>query len=52
MSDKYWQVRAAAADALANIGDRRALPSLRIVTSRDPHNIVRDEAEGALEPIK
>ncbi len=52
LSDKYWQVRAAAVDAIANTGDRRALPSLVMVAIRDPHTIVRDEAQGALERMK
>ncbi|HZI99084.1 MAG TPA: M56 family metallopeptidase [Gemmatimonadaceae bacterium] len=50
--DDYWQVRISAVDALASIGDRRALPSLRQVAQTDPRSIVRDQALNAIQRLK
>ena len=52
LSDKFWQVRITAVDALARIGDRRAVAALNEVAKKDPREMVRDEAEHALQRIR
>ena len=52
LSDDYWQVRISAVDALAAIGDPRALEPLRSVAERDPREMIRDEASNAIRRIK
>ena len=41
-----------AVDALAAIGDRRALPALEAVAQRDSRTVVREEALSAINRIK
>ena len=52
LSDNYWQVRITAVDALARIGDRRAIAALNHVANNDPREMVRGEAEHALERLR
>jgi HEAT repeat protein len=52
LGDEYWQVRIAAVDALAELGDRRALAPLEVVAEKDPRWIVRDQARSALERMR
>jgi HEAT repeat protein len=52
LKDSAWQVRISAVDALAAIGDRRAVAPLQSIAERDPRWIVRDQARSALERIK
>jgi beta-lactamase regulating signal transducer with metallopeptidase domain len=51
LRDDYWQVRISAVDALAAIGDRRAISALRQVAERDPREMIRADARRAIERI-
>ena len=50
LSDEHYQVRTAAVDALAAIGDKSAVPALR-GAARDPHMMVREQAQAALAAL-
>jgi beta-lactamase regulating signal transducer with metallopeptidase domain len=52
LNDSSWQVRLSAIDALGVIGDHRAVDRLQTLALRDPHSLVRDEAQGALNRLK
>jgi HEAT repeat protein len=51
LGDESWEVRAAAAGALARLQGEAARPRLRDLAAGDPHETVRNRARAALEGL-